>query len=60
VRDVIDRIERLEPEWIHGMHGGSLGRETFPYYVRALREQPFAYRGTLLGRELADRGAAVK
>jgi hypothetical protein len=59
VRDVIDRIERLDPEWIHGMHGGSLGRETIPYYVRALREQPFAYRGTLLGRELADPGAAV-
>jgi flavorubredoxin len=60
VRDVVDRIERLEPEWIHGMHGGSLGRETISYYVRALREQPFAYRGTLLGRELPDPGAAVK
>ena len=35
VRDVVDRIERLDPEWIHGMHGGSLGRETIPYYVRA-------------------------
>ena len=48
VRDVVDRIERLDPDWIHGMHGGSLGRETIPHYVRALREQPFAYQGTLL------------
>jgi flavorubredoxin len=52
VRAVVDRIERLEPEWIHGMHGGSLGRETIPSYTRALREHPFAYRGKLLGREL--------
>jgi flavorubredoxin len=59
VREVVDRIERLEPEWIHGMHGGSLGRETIPHYVRALREQSFAYRGTLLGRELPHPGAPV-
>ena len=24
VRRVVDRIERLVPDWIHGMHGGSL------------------------------------
>jgi len=52
VRDVVDRIERLDPNWIHGMHGGSLGRETIPYFVRALREHPFAYQGKVLGREL--------
>jgi len=56
VRAVVDRIERLDPEWIHGMHGGSLGRDAIPHYTRALREHPFAYRGMVLGRELpADR-----
>jgi flavorubredoxin len=55
VRDVVDRVERLDPEWIHGMHGGSLGRETLPYFVRALRERPFAYRGKLLGRDVGAR-----
>jgi hypothetical protein len=34
------------------MHGGSLRRETIPSFVRALREEPFAYRGKVLGREL--------
>jgi flavorubredoxin len=52
VRQVLDRVERLDPDWIHGMHGGSLRRETLPYFVRALREQPFAYQGKVLGREL--------
>jgi flavorubredoxin len=50
VRDVVDRIERLDPDWIHGMHGGSLARETIPAYVRALRQERFAYEGKLLGR----------
>jgi hypothetical protein len=52
VRQVVDRIDRLDPDWIHGMHGGSLRRETIPSFVRALREEPFAYRGKVLGREL--------
>jgi flavorubredoxin len=52
VREVVDRIERLDPDWVHGMHGGSLGRETLPSFVRSLREEPFAYQGKLLGREL--------
>jgi flavorubredoxin len=52
VRDVVDRIESLDPDWIHGMHGGSLGRETIPHFVRALREEPFAYQGKLFGREV--------
>jgi flavorubredoxin len=53
VRRVVDRIEQLDPDWIHGMHGGSLARETIPHFVRALREQPFAYQGKLLGRDVA-------
>jgi flavorubredoxin len=52
VRKVVDRIQELDPDWIHGMHGGSLGRETIPHFVRALREEPFAYQGKLLGREV--------
>jgi hypothetical protein len=52
VRDVVDRIERLDPEWIHGMHGGSLPRAAIPYFTSALREEPFAYKGMLLGREV--------
>jgi flavorubredoxin len=52
VRDVVDRIEALDPQWIHAMHGGTITREAAPAYVRALREQDFGYRGKLLGREV--------
>jgi flavorubredoxin len=52
VRRVVDRVEALDPDWVHGMHGGSLTRAAFPHYVRALREEPFAYQGKLLGRPL--------
>jgi len=58
VRRVVDRIEELDPAWVHAMHGGSLPREALPYYVGALREQEFAYRGLLLGREVAAPAAA--
>ena len=52
VRDVVRRIEQLNPSWIHGMHGGSLSHEAIPYFVRALHGEPFAFRGKVLGREL--------
>jgi flavorubredoxin len=52
VRRVVDLVEALDPDWVHGMHGGSLTREALPHYVRALREEPFAYAGKLLGRPL--------
>jgi flavorubredoxin len=58
VRDVVDRIEALDPEWIHGMHGGSLRRETLPAFARALRDEPFAYQGKLLGREVLPNRAS--
>ena len=58
VRAVVDRIEAIDPAWVHAMHGGSLPREALPYYVDALREQEFAYRGLLLGREVAAPAAA--
>jgi flavorubredoxin len=60
VRQVVDRIERLDPDWIHGMHGGSLPRETIPDFVRALREEPFAYQGKVLGRELPTESGVVQ
>jgi flavorubredoxin len=52
VREVVDRLEPLDFNWIHAMHGGSLTREAIPYYVQALREQDFGWRGMLMGREL--------
>jgi len=58
VRAAMSRIERLDPAWIHGMHGGSLAHETIPHFVRALHEEPFAFQGKVLGRELAASGAA--
>jgi flavorubredoxin len=59
VRDVVDRLEALDPDWIHGMHGGSLTRESMPYYIKALREEPFAYEGRLLGREVGEPAQAA-
>jgi flavorubredoxin len=57
VLDVVDRIEALAPEWVHAMHGGTLTGEALPGYVRALREQPFGFKGKLLGRELTAMSA---
>lgn len=53
VRRVVDRLEALDPNWMHAMHGGSLTREAIPRYTQALREKPFAFQGTLFGRDLA-------
>ena len=50
VRRVVDRLELLKPKWMQAMHGGTIAGEAIPYYTRALREQPFAYQGMLLGR----------
>ncbi len=52
VRWVVDRIEQLDPDWIHPMHGGSLAKETLSPYVRALRTEPYAFDGRVLGRRL--------
>jgi flavorubredoxin len=59
VRTVVDRIEELDPTWIHAMHGGSLKGEALHYYNRALREEEFAYNGLLLGRDLNAVAAAA-
>jgi flavorubredoxin len=52
VRRVADRVERMRPEWVHAMHGGTLTGEILPSFAKALREQPFAFCGKLLGRTL--------
>ena len=52
VLSVVDRIESLDPAWVHPMHGGSLPKQALPYYTRALRTKPFTYEGTLLGRRV--------
>jgi flavorubredoxin len=52
VRAVSDRIEQIAPDWIHSMHGGTIKGESLHYFTSALREQEFAYRGMLLGREV--------
>jgi flavorubredoxin len=52
VRMCVNRLEKLSAEWIHPMHGGSLQRATIPTYVKALREQRFAYEGKVFGRML--------
>jgi flavorubredoxin len=54
VRRVVDRIEGLDLAWVHAMHGGTLPRAALTPYMAALREQEFAYRGKLLGREIAS------
>ena len=54
VRQTIDRLVQMEPEWIHAMHGGTLTAEVFPRYVKALREQRFAFEGKTLGRPVGE------
>ena len=52
MRTAVDRIEELNPRWIHPMHGGSVPRDSTHYYFRALRDEPFAFEGKLFGRML--------
>jgi flavorubredoxin len=53
IRQVVDRLEKRNLAWVHPMHGGSFEQRAFPNYIKALRENEFAYRGMLLGREIA-------
>jgi flavorubredoxin len=54
VRRTIDRLEPLQPDFVHAMHGGTLTGEIFPKYVKALREERFAYQGKSLGRPIVE------
>ena len=58
VRRCVDRLEALEPEWVHAMHGGTLTGEIFPRFTKALREQSFGYQGKILGRPLEEAAPA--
>ena len=58
VRQTMDRLERLDPQWIHAMHGGTLTGEIFPRFSRALREERFAYQGKTLGRPIGEPASA--
>src|SRR5262249_50466965 len=59
VRQVVERIEKIQPAWIHPMHGGSFTGELAPRFYRALREEPFGYCGVLLGRDLQSQQRAA-
>lgn len=52
VREAVDRLEALAPQWMHAMHGGTITGDALPTFTRALREQEFGWNGMLLGREL--------
>jgi flavorubredoxin len=54
VRAVVRRIEELQPEWIHAMHGATITGAALPYYTQALLDEPFAYRGLLFGRAIGS------
>jgi flavorubredoxin len=52
VRQVVERVAQYDPKWIHPMHGGSFERPLAQRFYRALREQPFAFQGMVLGRQI--------
>jgi hypothetical protein len=52
VLSAVDRIERMNPRWIHPMHGGSIPGDSVAPYYKALRTQPFEYQGKVFGRML--------
>jgi flavorubredoxin len=52
VRTVVDRIQRLNPAWIHPMHGGSFQRELAVRFYQSLQREAFAFSGTLMGRTI--------
>ena len=45
VRRVVERIEELDPHWVHPMHGVSLPKDVLLAYTRALKSGAFAYDG---------------
>jgi hypothetical protein len=52
VRRVVDRIEELDPQWVHPMHGGRLPKNVLPAYIRVLKSEAFAYDGRVFGRTI--------
>lgn len=52
VHRVLDRMERLPLRHVNPMHGSTIPASALSPYVRALREQPFAYAGRLFGKDV--------
>jgi len=50
IPQMVARLEKLDSQWIHPMHGGSLPKKVVPNYTRALREEGFAFEGKIFGR----------
>jgi hypothetical protein len=50
----VNRIEKLDPQWIHPMHGGSLPKEVLPRYTHALQNEAFAFEGKVFGRMIPE------
>jgi flavorubredoxin len=53
VLHVVDRMQSMNLNWIHPMHGASLPREAHHYYTEALQKQPFIYEGKIFGRTIS-------
>ena len=58
---MVDRIEQLDPQWVHAMHGGTLTRRDRSRATSTrCASEPFAFQGKSLGREIpASEPAAV-
>jgi flavorubredoxin len=52
VHALLDRLAPLDLSWAHAMHGGSIPGTALGPFVRALRDRPFAYDGSLFGRRI--------
>ena len=52
VRRVLDGLDRMPIRHVNPMHGACIPAPALAPYVRALREEPFAYTGTLFGKEV--------
>ena len=53
VRRVLDRLDRMPISHVNPMHGACIPAAALKPYIRALREQPFAYTGVLFGKEVS-------
>jgi flavorubredoxin len=49
---VVDRVERMNLQRIHPMHGGSLVQEILPRYFSTLRTERFWFDNMVFGRKL--------
>ncbi len=52
VRRLLIRLDKMPIRHVDPMHGASIPAEALAPYVRVLREEPFAYTGTLFGKDV--------